>query len=276
MHECFYATLNIMFNSPDDIVSACDSLFSPTLGSLRHSLYTAARRATWFTVGEALDTTTALGVSKIGGVPDVPADFSWPTHEGQHLAFLYQLRCDDHLLLVFIGHDDSGMAVAHHVEFIPLDAPLSPAIAPEIEAFPSFYKKEEPRCIFHQPHTLVAHSGYDLPRWFSSSYAEIVENAPDFSVAEEVLEQLSHLTEPDADVIVRYGGYHSGIGYDPADDIDDGSNAHDWTLLTCLESYTPQAGSTFDELCLWDAGYFQILTRVDPHGTRHTYGTLET
>jgi uncharacterized protein YwqG len=37
----------------------------------------------------------AVGQSRIGGVPDLPARFKWPTYQGKHLAFIAQINLGD-------------------------------------------------------------------------------------------------------------------------------------------------------------------------------------
>jgi uncharacterized protein YwqG len=37
----------------------------------------------------------AIGQSRIGGVPDLPARFQWPTYQGKHLAFIAQINLAD-------------------------------------------------------------------------------------------------------------------------------------------------------------------------------------
>ena len=67
------------------------------------------------------------GASKIGGHPDVPSSFTWPTHEETPLAFVAQVRLPDvpetvaadlalpsqGLLSFFVGVDGEGAAVLH-------------------------------------------------------------------------------------------------------------------------------------------------------------------
>jgi len=51
----------------------------------------AALRVSDVTGDEAI----AVGASKFGGVPDVPADFGWPMHQGSALDFLVQINMAD-------------------------------------------------------------------------------------------------------------------------------------------------------------------------------------
>jgi len=80
--------------------------------------------------------TIPVGASRLGGRPDIPRRHAWPTYEGEPMAFLAQLRCDElaaalperslpteGLLLVFAAIDpDGGFPAADeavHVEVVP-------------------------------------------------------------------------------------------------------------------------------------------------------------
>lgn len=265
-----------MFTNPQDIAAAISTLDDGVLTPFTDHICQAAKPAIWFTIGAPVTKETPIGISRIGGAPDVPHDFVWPIHNGEPLTFLYQLLIDDQLIAVFIGDDDSGADVPHHVEFFAKGTPLAPATVPTNRQLPSFYDDTNPRSVFATPHILTSHEGLDLPRWFSRAHEELFADDADFLDQEDSFNELSLMTEPSDDVIVRFGGYHCGIGYDPTEDIDDGSDAADWSLLTCLESVEPSDQLELDELCIWDAGYFQILQRTDTNGVRHTYGSLET
>lgn len=47
--------------------------------------------------------TDAIGVSRLGGTPDVPPGFVWPQWEGRPLAFVGQLRCEELAPVEFSG-----------------------------------------------------------------------------------------------------------------------------------------------------------------------------
>ncbi len=74
----------------------------------------------------------ALGASKLGGLPDVPAGFEWPQLKGKPLGFIGQLRCADlpvaelgalwpaDGLLHFFSHLEGGaLAGGHSAEKTP-------------------------------------------------------------------------------------------------------------------------------------------------------------
>lgn len=63
-----------------------------------------------------------VGSSKLGGDPDVPAEFVWPTFQGEPLAFLGQLRLRDLAPSVrqALRHGADGLLAF----FVPLDADL--------------------------------------------------------------------------------------------------------------------------------------------------------
>lgn len=270
-----------MFHSIQDIATAITHCDQRILDPYTEVICQAAKPSIWFTIGAPVTKETPIGISRIGGAPDVSHDFVWPTHNNQPLTFLYQLAIDDHLIAVFIGAHGSGADVPHHVEFFPKNTPLAPATVPTNRQLPRFYDDTNPRSIFTTPHTLTAHEGLDLPRWVSTAYEKLLDIVPDdediIEGFAETYEQFILMAEPDhGNVIVRFGGYHRGIGYDPAEFITDGSNVADWSLLTCLESVEPSNQLELDKLCIWDAGYFQILQRTDTNGNRHTYGSLET
>jgi uncharacterized protein YwqG len=50
------------------------------------------RPAIQLTTRKVLVEALAVGQSRIGGVPDLPAGFKWPTYQGKHLAFVAQIN----------------------------------------------------------------------------------------------------------------------------------------------------------------------------------------
>ena len=65
------------------------------LARLTKDIDALAKSSIRLTTTPVSETTLELGVSKLGGVPDVPADFVWPEWKGLPQSFLAQIRLED-------------------------------------------------------------------------------------------------------------------------------------------------------------------------------------
>jgi len=63
------------------------------------------------------DDELSVGTSKIGGLPDLPADLSWPNWKGKPQSFIAQLRLDE-----LHAHDETGLLPAQGMLWFFYDA----------------------------------------------------------------------------------------------------------------------------------------------------------
>ena len=261
------------FATRQDIAVAIEEL--EPLEAKKTAIINNAILGMWFTVGEKLDAAhPPLGSSRVGGDPDLPAGYQWPCNrDGEPLAFLFQLDLSPmggSFILVFCGNDEPADNVEHHVVFVEdvstlVRTPVPPQVVrPE---FDDIADGEEYDGYFSQSKRLIPHLGWDVPRWSSSWWEAIADDDPE---VEEALEELSMNANVE-NTLIRAGGHIAGIGCDPANDACDANNmpaaqAAGWRHLVTLDSV--------DGLCIWDAGYFQVLVH-STEGETLTYAAVE-
>lgn len=103
-----------------------------------------------------------LGGTRLGGIPDVPAGWSWPHHDGAPLAFLAQIRLDavhPGLLVLFAAIETDGSYPAEpyvvHVE----------AFAPGIDLAPAEQPDELDADLRYEPAAAVPEPYVSPPNW---------------------------------------------------------------------------------------------------------------
>ncbi|AKK06378.1 putative DUF1963 family protein [Corynebacterium mustelae] len=257
----------------DAIRTTIDETGDEYLAEYADRIIASVRETLCFNILAATPAEIPLGVSRIGGEPDVPAEFTWPTDDGGNpLAFLFQLQLSplaDELLLVFAGKEAYPAAV--HVERIPTGTPLVRMPSPKNFVYPSFYAVGDSTKVhelFATPHLLRSTLTHDIPRECGYQYEELFGD--DYDVQDtygEVLEVVA----PYGDI--RYGGHYAGY-HDPSEDACeyhglDESHQENWQHLVTLDSID-------DSFVIGDCGYFQILELPDPTGEpAKLYGGME-
>lgn len=112
------------------------------LGARVTELRALARRSTRLTPADVPP--VGIGWSRLGGLPDLPADVAWPRWQGRHLTFVAQLDLgdpalagdvlpDDGVLLFFCATDDvlSGRLAEHRRSARVIHVPAAALAAPE-------------------------------------------------------------------------------------------------------------------------------------------------
>ncbi len=74
---------------------ALAALSSSGLGDISHDLDALMQDSIRITAHPGDDASLAVGASKLGGEPDLPAGTAWPTGKGQALSFVAQIRLAD-------------------------------------------------------------------------------------------------------------------------------------------------------------------------------------
>lgn len=214
------------------------------------------------------------GASRIGGHPDVPANFEWPMEADEALTFLLQLRLSDlpafegnpfpatGLLSVFIGLDEPASDVPHRIYLFPDANALTRREPPTEETASDTFREVA-------PHALHLQLGQDLPRWATNAHTAISDEMTEDE--QNAFDDLIRALEP-KNTVGKLLGHAAGIGNDPREDAYvvrevnpnylykydqraklDMREAERWQHLLTIESADEL------DLCIWDAGYLQFL-----------------
>lgn len=255
------------------------------LSAVANLILAKAKPTLYLTMGAAGE--GGQSCTRIGGMPDLPPDFAWPTDaDGNPYTFAMQINLMDipkfagnpfppsGLLNIFVGIDEPATDVAHKI-YLFADANACERHIPpaDIEAeFNETFAKIE-------PHELEVVLGQSVPTWATNEHEalieELLEAAPDIN--EDALyngyEDLSHTLAP-RQTVARLLGHASGIGADPREDAYvvrevnpvwlyeydkrqtlDMTQANHWQHLLTINSMRQL------DLCIWDAGYLQVLIK---------------
>lgn len=229
-----------------------------------------------FTVCDSQPETIPVGASRIGGDPDLPEDFTWPTTaDGQPLAFLFQINTaplEPGMITVFAGREITMVDIPHHVEFIAPDTPLVRTPQPGNLNKPSFFEDDSElgRSFFEVPLLLESHQALDIPRWSSNAYLDVI--GEDYELEEEY-EELGFESDGPDGTLIQFRGSH--VSYSCSDAGEDAcqhhglakSEAANWVNLVTLSSY--------GGLCIWDAGVFQIVQYQGKEKTGLTHAAVQ-
>ena len=82
-----------MSGTPEDILR--ERLGRRGLGHKADAILAIAAPCIWLDTRRADDTLLPVGVSKLGGVPDLPRRCEWPMWRGEPMAFIAQVRLDE-------------------------------------------------------------------------------------------------------------------------------------------------------------------------------------
>ncbi|MDO4685578.1 MAG: DUF1963 domain-containing protein [Corynebacterium sp.] len=282
-----------MFSSVEELRAAIRGTEDPELIEKTDEIIAASRPAVGFLpAGDGAD--APLGASRVFGLPDVPQGFEWPTgHDGEPLFFLLQidlgslselpldtLSPEDPLrylpqeghMLLFGGSGRHEKCDAHAVKFLPPGQILVRTSMPEEVEEPDFIAIGGADALFKHGVLIEPEFGWDIPRWATEIYFEIVGEYGDL---DDVYEELE-MEGGSAFDLVRLGGCHSGIGCDPAEDAAEFleatapvSPAPTWHHLVTLDSDDGLG------LCICDAGCFQVLVHSGDTKFAHTYASTE-
>ena len=229
----------------------------------------------------------ALGESRFGGTPDLPAEMVWPRNEdGETLTFLAQINLseipafDDNPLpargwfYVFIGLDEPASDVENLIFLVDGDAELVATTAPTGVEWAN-----DENYVDMPAQKLKLALFADIPRWSTSDFETLAAAiAPDDETDLELeLNDLGHNLR-DENSIGQLLGHAKGIGHDSREDAFvvreigpqyiynykhratlDMTRAGNWLNLVCIESF--REGEL--DFCVWDAGYFNFLIHHD-------------
>ena len=228
------------------------------------------------------------GCTRIGGAPDLPPSFAWPTDEdGDPCTFALQINLADvpafagnpfppaGLLSVFIGIDEPATDVTHQF-YLFADSSIC-----QRRAVPKEFEAEKFNETFAEiePHGLKVVLGQSLPLWATNEQAalieELLEATPDADEDKlsDAYEDLTNELAP-TNTVARLLGYAAGIGSDPREDAYvvrdvnpdwlynyterdklDMTQANHWQHLLTINSVQRL------DLWIWDAGYLQFLIK---------------
>ncbi len=82
-----------MSGTPEDILR--DRLERRRLGHKADAILGIAAACIWLATRRADDDALPVGVSKLGGMPDLPQSYEWPLWRGEPMAFIAQIRLDE-------------------------------------------------------------------------------------------------------------------------------------------------------------------------------------
>lgn len=226
----------------------------------------------------------ALGESRFGGAPDLPAEMDWPRNaEGEALTFLAQINLSEipafehnplparGWLYVFIGLDEPASDVENLIFLVDGDAELVATTAPTDGEWAN-----DERFVDMPAQKLKLALFADIPHWSTQDFDTLAAAiAPDEDTdLESELNDLGHNLR-DEKSIGQLLGHASGIGHDSREDAFvvrevgeqylydykhrqtlDMTRAANWLNLLRLDSFMLEGEWAF---CVWDAGYFNFL-----------------
>lgn len=244
-------------------------------------------------VGPATD---KLGGSRIGGAVDLPHDMAWPLNaSGTPFNCWMQLNLADlpafaenplprdGLLHVFVGNTECASQIEHRVIYTAAGAPLRRV--PASEATVNDETLEE-----LVPHDLTCRLVMDLPHWASNDHSDLQDQLAELTGDPDFLLEIF---QRDDGVVGRLLGHVQSIGHDSCEDAYvvrevDPKKLYDWTAREKLNTEEGAKGwrnfihinsSRSLELCIWDAGYLNVLIHKDALASRdyaNTYCCIET
>ncbi len=217
----------------------------------------------------------AVGESRIGGVPDLPAGMVWPHNTDGALSFIAQINLGDvprfegnplpssGMLYFFIGLDEPASDVDHLVLLHTGDGTLEPAVKPGADEFAGENHHDL------EPHRLSLELFADVPRWATGDYDALTEH-----MNEDEQNDFGDLGSRNTGEVGQLLGHVSSIGHDTREDAFvvrevnpawlydyreraklDMTRAAHWTNLLRVDS-TREVG-----LSIWDAGFFNVLVK---------------
>ncbi|WP_445364254.1 YwqG family protein [Microbulbifer sp. ANSA003] len=191
------------------------------------------------------------GSSKIGGHPDVPADFEWPFYRGLPLEFLLQLNCAEvnspilpsagYLLFFYcdgVWADVRGEKDFIRIIYIPVDVALSNHQAPGIhkKRFWGLLKPKRLPSIYPESKISFKRS-FSLPDLGEYPYEELKIFDEDDYLLDAYCTLKENLT---GSKLLQISGYPNPVQYDgiteDAARVMSKGKAEDWQLLLELNS----------------------------------------
>ncbi len=210
---------------------------------------------------------SVVGVSRIGGLPDVPADFQWPQWNDQPLSFLAQINChdlrnfaaaknfpDSGMLYFFYDAieqpwgfdptDRGGSAIIYH----PSTEKLIPSSLPEGAEidndwlFPS-YPIEFREVLSLPSYDSLPFGQMAIPEDSVDDYVNLIEDVKELMFEEEPIHQMFGYSsniqgDMQLECQLTFHGLYCGdaSGYNDAIAKDLEVGASDWLLLLQLDS----------------------------------------
>lgn len=222
---------------------------------------------------------SAVGESRIGGVPDLPVGMMWPRNaSNEALTFILQLNLarlpafDENplprtgMLYFFVGLDEPASDVEHRVFLHPLESTLELATPPPLEEFAN---EDNYRDL--PPHALELELFADVPRWATTDFDALTAD-----MTEDEIDAYGDFGSRNSREIGQLLGHVATIGHDTREDAFvvrevnrawlydyrereklDMARAARWRNLLRVDSIMEL------DFTIWDAGFFNVLVKDD-------------
>lgn len=241
------------------------------------------RPTLYLTLGEKGE---GLGRTRIGGSPDLPPDFAWPTDEdGDPYTFAMQVNLGD--IPAFDGNPFPAAGLLSVFANLDMGQTNRAGVFLFLDAGQCQRREQQHNQVNElladiKPHHLHVVLGESLPMWATNVQdaliEEILEGVPDAAATDEdnlrdTYDDLSRALAP-RHTVARLLGYAAGIGQDPREDAYVAREVNpDWLYDYTERQKLDMQGAehwqhllTIDSdddlnLCIYDAGYWQILIK---------------
>ncbi|AKK04659.1 putative DUF1963 family protein [Corynebacterium mustelae] len=265
-----------MYQSKEEIYQAIEAVGIEKFTERTDIIIKHTKECLGFAIADPQPDEIPIGASHIGGDPDLPEDFNWPTtSDGQPLTFLFQIDTtplEPGMIAVFAGREITMVDIPHHVEFIAPNTPLVRTPQPDNLNKPHFYEDDSElgRSFFEIPLLLESYKRLNIPEDCSNAFREVIGEDEEWYEEYEALA----INEPqDSDFIIQFRGNH--VSYTLDDAAEDAceyyefpkSEATNWINLVTLFSYRGY--------CICDAGVFQIVQYQGKEKTGLTHAAVQ-